>query len=267
LLAVSFDPGAIKSLIEEHALPFWSDLRPEVVVWLALEEGVERYLLDRNSARSAQLRSVFERQAALRGVHLVFPFNDEQDRQSLSLSDLWGGFRQPIEAASQRYQSNQMLVGRAVRESGDRWRVRWAFWSDYDMVSWEDTSADVRFSIEAAVDRLASTMSRHYATQPGNSVKNHYSLLFSGVVDATRYIQLQAFLSRQSNLSWQKLIAQTEREGLIEVVIEGQPDLFFSALANSGLVQERGADGEDLPDRFQGLLNPETELRHYEVVR
>lgn len=266
-LVVNFDPDSVKELIADSNIPFWSALRPPVVAWIVVDEGHERLLVDRSEKRGKELRRVLEKQAQLRGIPLIFPINDEAEQDSLSLSDIWGGFRQPIQAASSRYQTSQMLVGRAVKEMGERWLVRWVFWSDYDMISWEDRQTELRFSLEAAVDKVVTSMSRHYAIQPGKQIANRYGLVFSGISNAYAYNRLQEFLARQSNLSRQMLVAQTERDSLIEVVIEGQPDLFFNALRHTDWASERPFNRELISEQLLSTWDREGELKLFEVLR
>jgi len=64
------------------------------------------------------------KQANLRGVPLFLPFNDEQDRDTLNLSEIWGLFPEPIEKASQRYAPDRIAIVRVSRR-GEGWRARW----------------------------------------------------------------------------------------------------------------------------------------------
>ena len=68
--------------------------------------------------------------AEKRGLPLAFPLLDTEDLQSVTFSDIWGGFDERIIAASKRYGANSILIGR-VRPSSSQ-SNRWTYISYND---------------------------------------------------------------------------------------------------------------------------------------
>jgi len=99
------------------------------------------------------------KQANLRGVPLFLPFNDEQDRDTLNLSEIWGLFPEPIEKASQRYAPDRIAIVRVSRR-GEGWRARWILRQPFgrtvvDGVVQGNSRTDVA---EALMDRWAKPL-------------------------------------------------------------------------------------------------------------
>ena len=57
---------------------------------------------------------------------IVFPLLDTTDLQSVTFSDIWGGFDEAILYASERYDANSILIGR-IRPSSSQ-RSRWTYY-------------------------------------------------------------------------------------------------------------------------------------------
>ncbi|NMV28013.1 DUF2066 domain-containing protein, partial [Vibrio parahaemolyticus] len=59
----------------------------------------------------------------LRGLPITIPVGDFDDVTGVNVSDLWGGFIEPIGQASQRYPADAVLVVRAQGE-----QIRWTLY-------------------------------------------------------------------------------------------------------------------------------------------
>jgi len=123
LLWVRFDRRTVEQDLRQLGLILWESGRPELIPWLALEEQGRRRLAD--PERDAPLYEALEEAAQRRGLVLVPPIMDLQDRNALNLGDLWMVHAESILAASSRYGQVLPLVGR-LRRSGKGWRAAWS---------------------------------------------------------------------------------------------------------------------------------------------
>ena len=75
-------------------LPSWSPNRANILVWMVEEQGYDRNIAWEHSESSnvAALRSA----AKLRGLPITIPGGDFDDVTGVNVSDLWGGFIEPI---------------------------------------------------------------------------------------------------------------------------------------------------------------------------
>ncbi len=129
-LLVSFDGEAIETVLRANGQLVWGSERPLTLVWLAVDWGQgEREIIaagdperlpqqsrsiDRNRLMRERVLGIAEK----RGLPLAFPLLDTEDLQSVTFSDIWGGFDDRIIDASQRYEANSVLIGRVRPASG-----------------------------------------------------------------------------------------------------------------------------------------------------
>lgn len=150
-----FRVGFIRSEVDAALLrlnvPLWGDERPSTLLWVAVDFGdgwrAELQAADPEpgAGRGAvaaqpsnplpdELEPGFETiadellgAADERGLPIVLPRLDEEDRRSVRFADVWGGFDPLIERAAERYGVDAILIGRvAMTDSGfeARWILR-----------------------------------------------------------------------------------------------------------------------------------------------
>ena len=241
-LTVKFDPGAIDRLVEELGLGRWSRVRPRVIVWLAVEDERGRKTYVDSASRAAV---AIDEPAHERGMPFVLPLYDIEDRMTLPVSTLWGGFPEPIERASRRYAADAVLAGRAWRGETGLWKARWTLLGE---LTWEfRTSGE---SLEAAVaegmhevaDRFAARFARHGAAAAATRVP----IEVAGVERLEDYGRLMGYLASIDIVE----TVQVERvEGSrVRVVLRakgGRPALAELIALGRTLVPAESAAGED----------------------
>ncbi|OIQ25548.1 DUF2066 domain-containing protein [uncultured Vibrio sp.] len=121
-LRMSFSAPHIRGLLSQAQLPYWPQSRSNLLVWLVEDSNFERNISWEHSDTLTLNR--IKQTATLRGLPLTVPVGDFDDITGISISDVWGGFVEPISAASQRYPSDAVLV---VRAQGNNLR-----WTLYD---------------------------------------------------------------------------------------------------------------------------------------
>lgn len=127
-LWVAFDGAALESELARLELPVWGADRPVTLLWVAMDAGGGRRFVVASGAeqtREAELRNALQDAARRRGIPIMFPLMDAEDRAQASFAEVWGGFEDSIRAASRRYGADAVLVGRLSAADGDfgRWTL------------------------------------------------------------------------------------------------------------------------------------------------
>lgn len=196
-LWVRFDETAITRLLRTNNLPVWGTTRPSTLVWLAIDERGHRELLGNNSKQEAL--SILLEQAKRRGVPLTLPLLDLTDRSSLRVSDVWGNFESTILKASQRYQTEAVLVGRMYQGYGG-WNARWSLYADSRRRDWSLTGASINEVLLPGIDITAETLAMRYA-QVGESNDGRILLQVKDIKNLADYNRSLKYLKTISAVS------------------------------------------------------------------
>lgn len=158
-LVVSYTGARIKQRLEDLEVVVWGEERPEVLVWLAIDDGRERRILgadDDSGAYEALMEA-----AGQRALPVLLPLMDTRDREKVDYVDISGGFLDTLESASERYRGDILLVGNLRRGSGE-WRGDWTLIGAGERRAWGGTGdgvgAAVATGVDGATDRLAAML-------------------------------------------------------------------------------------------------------------
>lgn len=191
-LRIRFDGQALEQDLIKAGLPVWGPQRPAVLVWLAVEGPGRRYIVAEGGGEP--VREAMERVAQLRGVPLMFPLLDLQDRRGLSEADILGGFDEPVREASRRYRPDAVLIGRAKGLSDGFWRIRWRFYLGDQGLDWGSEGGDLVVAAEEGVQRLATVLGERLAIRERAQPAGGVVLSVEGVDGLQDYARLDAYL-------------------------------------------------------------------------
>ena len=156
LLATFLGEPLQRGLLERD-VRLWSPERPEVLLWLAIEgpDGQREML----PADARLLRFHLRRDARELGLPLVLPLQDFRDYAAMDVDAVWGGYSEPMAAASARYEPDRLLLA-AARRDGDGWQVRWQLTGGRALISARSRALELRQALRnglvSVVDRLAA---------------------------------------------------------------------------------------------------------------
>lgn len=190
VLTVQFDPGAVNKLLRRAGLSVWPKARPAVLVWLAVERGGNRTLV----SKSDEVARALEIEGERRGIPLIMPLLDLTDRSALSVSDLWGLFHDRISAASERYASQAILVGRAYNLGSGYWEINWSLSQEGEVETWVTRDKDLSKALEDGVDHVADALVDRYSRTLTVSGGEPVEILVRGVKNLADYARVQRYL-------------------------------------------------------------------------
>ncbi len=190
---VQFDAGAVGDALRKRGMPVWGDLRPSTLVWLAVEQGAQRYLIGADS--EPEFVSVLHEAAGRRGIPILLPLLDLEDRAALSVADVWGNFRATVMKASERYRPDSILVGRVYRQGNGLWEGAWAFYHDGTSSSWIASGAFSSQVLFQGLDGTADLLAARFAPIGLALSGGEFLLRVKEVNSLDDYVRLQRYLS------------------------------------------------------------------------
>lgn len=197
-LWVQFDEAMLNNAMRTYGIPIWGKERPSVLVWLAGEKNTGRSLVSFDE--NPEYLSMLDKYASARGISLLFPLLDLKDTADLSVSDIWGGFKQPVLSASRRYRADVVLTGKISRVSAPLWESRWIAYFDDRSIEWNSRGESVDIALAAGVnelvDRLATVYVKNQATH-----SETIELFVADVNTTDDYARALAYLQAMQSVS------------------------------------------------------------------
>ena len=162
---VSLDGDSIQEVLIEAGVSLWRIDRPTIMIFLAIESAMgEREIvlsdyghrvfsystgIDKNLNIKDQIKSV----ARERGISVVFPDMNEDERKIINFSDIWAGFIDRMLEVSGRYNASNVLTAKVRKdESKD---IEWVFFFGRDTFTFSANLHD-------AIHNVANEMAQRY---------------------------------------------------------------------------------------------------------
>lgn len=197
-LWLRFDEKLINQLLMSNGMPVWGGARPATLVWLAVDDLGERYLL--GNEKGATLIAGLNEQARRRGLPLLFPLHDLEDQMHVGFVDVWGGFTAAIHKASLRYQAEAILVGRLYRDRLGGWKARWSLFDTKGEQQWSAAAEDPSVLLASTVDSIADVLGEQYAIQEDKRQQEGILLTVYGVNSLQDYARLSRYLQTSHSI-------------------------------------------------------------------
>ncbi len=254
-LWVSFDGEAIERVLRAAGQTVWGSDRPLTLVWLAVDwgKGEREIIAAGDSDRTGQQSRSIDRNRLLRervleiaekrGLPLAFPLLDTEDLQSVTFSDIWGGFDGRILDASRRYGARSILIGRVRPSSGQR--NRWTYLFGGESLSWNGPP-------EAIIGQIADTLAADFAVG-GDAPLETLTLNVAGVETVDAYGSVQKLLSGVSLIESFRISKVASGRLSYQIEVRGGVDRLRRALRFAGLLEQADSDDFGGPEPLLAL--------------
>jgi uncharacterized protein len=182
-----FDGAKIERAIIAAGQPLWGHQRPATLVWLAVDDGQQRRIIDAQS--SSELRQAIEHAAQLRGLPLRWPAAGGR----VAFADVWSGAAESLRSTASEYGADAVLVGRARSSSPANAQVHWTVLYGTQSNDWLGTAEE---GVHGAADQFA----RVFAA--GNdAAATDVSITVNGIADLAAYARVTDYLESLTLIS------------------------------------------------------------------
>lgn len=207
LMRVLFDETALLGLMKASKLGIWNEIRPEMLVWLVVEQRGRRRLY-RQGLYPEMDKALFAA-AKRKGLPLLLPLMDLQDQQAITVKAVLSAHSEQLLKASERYDTPAVLAGRVVRRKGC-WLADWRLYFDQKINQWSSpccTLFEVMLSgMQGAYDKLSA----FYAVKVGVLEQGEVTLKIMGIKGIDDMTLLTDYLEGLSGIkavSWLRVEA------------------------------------------------------------
>lgn len=195
LLSVTYNASKVIKLLSSNDIAVWRSHRDELVVWLAVRDGKNEYILKGKDV--SLIKTEADRTFRQRGVPVIWPKYDGEDKMRLSFSDIKGGFVGPVKAASQRY-STGPVVSMSMSWNGASWSIDAALLSDSGDRRWHYSGKSYNKILAQAIDQVVDDVAARNVVRHDRVVsRQEYVLVGFDNVDAVDdYRKIQGILDK-----------------------------------------------------------------------
>ncbi len=191
---IRFDQELVNSMIGSAGIPVWDRNRPSILLWLSIQgaDG-QRELLGSDSEHP--VLALIREFSRVRGVPVLIPLMDVEDRRSLPADVAWSLDEAAIRRASARYGADSVLSGRVLASPAGDLVGLWQFLFRDRVETFDSLEPDIGAYMRSALNRVTAQLATHFAinlaTQP---TQERVILRVEGVDDITAYVNLLAYI-------------------------------------------------------------------------
>ena len=234
---IKYNAESVEKYLVDNGFPVWGGHRPEVVIWLAVRDGRNEYVLKKND--QSLIKAATDKALIRRGVPETWPLYDAKDRKILTVADIRGGFKDPITSASKRYSGGPALTG-SIIWNGRQWQSSWNLLMQTETRHWSLVDADYNHLINKAVDQAADALGVVFALH--GSAKNKdlttIQLDIQAVNSIEKYKRVETYLSSLRAVNSARPIRVDGNNAVFEVKLQSEKVSFLNAIKNGSAFVE-----------------------------
>ncbi len=225
---VAFEKSAIQKALGKLGLSAWDKGRPEVLLWLAQDNGGKRALL--NPEKDVELVQALQAAAAQRGLPLLLPIMDLEDQSALRVSDVWTVDRDSVEKASARY-GEQLLLAARLRKSGNKWKAKWTLFLPDRQQEFNAAASSMEEAVRYGINKTMDWLADQYVPSSDSGGSELVTLRFLNIASLREYSRLMQMLESLDVISDFAIQESSGDQLLIKAKVRGGRDILAQRLS------------------------------------
>lgn len=200
-LVAQFMQTQVDRIVQQLGLPRWRQERPEVQLWVVIDDGLNRQL---KPLEFAYAWESMEQVAAARGLPVGWPELDEEEVQLLDMRLVWGGFTDYL---VERGAPQDGVAIIAARREGPQWVVRWNLASGGQNLSWQSSDFELMYALAEGINLMADQIAMNNAIAPSEQGDATVNLTVGGLNNADAYAKCLEYLQNLSLVNSVEVLA------------------------------------------------------------
>ena len=219
VLQVEFEQLLVDQQLRAAGLPLWSNDRPSVLVWMVVDDVDGRRFA--SSERDAELLQAIVENTDRRGLALKLPTLDLEDMVAVSTKDVWQLNPLTVRPATERYQPDSLLLGRATKLTNGQLLGRWSYYSNKQQFELDGNAGNVNDYIAAIVDKVADMQALQYAIRPVDTADGGVLMRLTGINSFVDYARAIKYLESVSAIRYANVISVADDEIILRLQADG----------------------------------------------
>lgn len=236
-LKIQYNGSAMEQYLRDNGYPVWGQHRTDVVIWLAIRDGKNEYVLKESD--QSLLKTSADEALQRRGISDRWPRYDSKDRKILKVADIRGGFEAPVTTASKRYSNGPALTGSLIW-NGRKWQSSWSLLMSSGNKHWSIENADYNQLINKAIDQAADAMGIVYAVHGSTQSQQLATLQLEvqAINSIKKYRKLESYLRDLSVVAMARPLKVDAENVTFEVKLRSNEQDFLSQVKNDAKLIE-----------------------------
>lgn len=232
-LLVTYDEDAVAAAVAAAGLPFWGEVRPATLVWLAVDRGGGRRGLVLADTAGDE-RAAVEAAAAERGIPLTWPSAAGGEDPRLRFEQAWSGDAASLAETASRYGAEAVLVGKAAADAAGNYVVDWVLLDG-------GSRSQVRGGLDAGVHLAADRYASRYATTSG-AQRSELEITVSGITHAAAYADASRRLEALAAVRDLRLVRVLPDSVVFVASVRGGLDVLYREAAADGRLRPQAGE-------------------------
>ena len=245
-IKIQYNGSAMEQYLRDNGYPVWGQHRTEVVIWMAIRDGRNEYVL--KDTDNSLLKTSAQQALHRRGVPDRWPLFDYKDRKILKIADIRGGFKDPVAKASKRYSRGPALTGSLIW-NGSKWQSSWSLLMESGNRHWSIEDANYNVLINKAVDQAADAMGIVFAIHglSDNQKLARIQLDIQEVKSIDAYRKLENYLRDLSAVEMAIPLEVDGQSAIFEITLRSSEGDFLNLVKNDAELVEVKPVVKDVP--------------------
>ena len=240
-LTLIFDESSLSDAINQAGLPQWGLQRPEVLIWVAIDDGEQRQVVSETNDVHDVIR--YLRHAGQeRAMPIFFPVMDLQDQTQLTFADIWTGDNDAVRNASERYGAAVIATAR-VQMRDDNVQVSWQALLDEQILRWQSEGLKMP-AVKMGLGELTDQLARKMGQVISSDTQQEIEITIIGVGNLSDYSRVLEYLNRLSAVSRVNVVKLADNELNLALSIRGEPSALRQTLAFGQILRSDGQHDE-----------------------
>jgi len=230
-IKIQYNGTAMEKYLRDNGFPIWGNHRSDVVVWLAIRDGRNEYVLKKSD--QSLIKTSADKALQRRGIPEYWPLYDSRDRKILKVADIRGGFSEPVVKASKRYSRGPALTGSLIW-NGRVWQSSWSLLMTSGNHHWSLEDADYNHLINKSIDQAADAMGIAFAVHGvGKNQKLAVVQFDIQAIDSIKkYRETERYLTGLSAVAAVTSLQVGAQSAVFEITLRSTEEDFLNLIKN-----------------------------------
>jgi len=248
-LKQGYNKLSIDTLMREAKLPTWGASRPLAMLWVVVEQELGERALVSDSEETNEFLNLIQQNinkaSNIRALPIAWPLYDLDERQSLSIKNLWNLDREEVQSLSAKYRPDEIVMGKIYLE-GDTWHIKWAYKDN--VYSFESNKDDLSNELITSFNEITNRIAEEYSFIPNNESQKIVSdnILPLKVDNINNLNKLTALMDYLKNIKSIASSSITQIDGInvvLELDLKAPKDIFLKEikLENKLVIQDQAS--------------------------